>query len=355
MKRARDPRIWIGFAIAAVFLWFAFRDVDFSEVVRQVAGADWLILLGLSLPAYLLAIYVRAARWRYLIGDLIGDVAPTATGPLFRATAVGFMANNILPLRIGEVVRVLYLKHEVGGSGSAIFGTVVLERVLDSFVFLGMALVVAAVYGSAALSRSGQGVLVTVLGVLALPIAGVVALRVFPEQALAFGGFLARPLPERVRVRFEETLRMLSAGIRALRSGHDLFWVALHSLSLWLVVAVIPYVAGILALGVDLGSPLRILAAAYVTMTLVGIAIAIPSSPGFFGPYHAACWWALALFGVPKAQAVALGTTVHAIFWISLTLLGLVVLRVQHESLAEISEGAEDLAREPGSRPPPRS
>jgi uncharacterized protein (TIRG00374 family) len=354
MKRARDPRIWIGFAIAAVFLWFAFRDVDFSEVVRQVASADWLILLGLSLPAYLLAVYLRAARWRYLIGDIV----PTATGPLFRATAVGFMANNIFPLRIGEVVRAWHLKHETGGSGSAIFGTVVLERVLDSFVFLAMALVVAAVYGSAALSRSGQGVLVALLGVLALPVAGVVALRAFPEQALALGAFLTRPLPERVRERFQETLRLLTAGIRALRSGHSFFWVALHTLSLWLVVAVIPYVAGIIALGVDVGSPLRILAAAYVTMTLVGIAIAVPSSPGFFGPYHAACWWALALFGVPKAQAVALGTTVHGVFWVSLTLLGLVVLRVQHESLAEIAEigdEAGDLAREPGSRPPPRS
>ena len=55
MKRLRDPRLWIGFGIAAVFLWIAFRDVDVSVVARQVAGANWAVLLGLSIPAYLLA------------------------------------------------------------------------------------------------------------------------------------------------------------------------------------------------------------------------------------------------------------------------------------------------------------
>jgi uncharacterized membrane protein YbhN (UPF0104 family) len=103
---------------------------------------------------------------------------------------------------------------------------------------------------------------------------------------------------------------------------------------------VVPFLAALWALDIDVGPPERTLAAAYATLMWIGVAVAVPSAPGFFGPYHAACWVALAPFGVPKEQAIALGTLAHAVFWLTTTGLGVAVLRSRHISAVEIDEVA---------------
>jgi uncharacterized membrane protein YbhN (UPF0104 family) len=82
----------------------------------------------------------------------------------------------------------------------------------------------------------------------------------------------------------------------------------------------------------------------------VGIAVALPSAPGFFGPYHFAARVALARFGVADATALAVGTLAHAAFWVVVTLIGLAVLRFRHTSLDETLEAA---AESPGKDPDP--
>jgi uncharacterized membrane protein YbhN (UPF0104 family) len=79
------------------------------------------------------------------------------------------------------------------------------------------------------------------------------------------------------------------------------------------------------------------------------MAVALPSAPGFFGPYHFACKVALERFGIPPETAVALGTLIHAVFWFSLTSLGLAVLRIRHTSLHAIDEVASE-SEDPSGR-----
>ena len=81
--------------------------------------------------------------------------------------------------------------------------------------------------------------------------------------------------------------------------------------------------------------------AAWITLAAVGMAVAIPSAPGFFGTYHAACKVALEPFGVDSETAVAVGTLLHATFWSTLTLLGLLVLRGRSTSLGELAPDSE--------------
>ena len=81
--------------------------------------------------------------------------------------------------------------------------------------------------------------------------------------------------------------------------------------------------------------------ASWVTLEAVGVAVAIPSAPGFFGPYQYACRLALAPFGVYQATGVALGIIFNSVFWVTLTTLGLIVLRWRRTSLGEIEDAAE--------------
>jgi len=176
--------------------------------------------------------------------------------------------------------------------------------------------------------------------------------RCFASLLLAAGLCVAtaaaRLFSERLAGFVDSTLTRFSRGLGVLRSGRRLLLVSLQTLAIWLVVTPIPLLAAFAAVGVDFGSALASLRAAWITQAAIGMAVALPSAPGFFGPYHFACKVALERFGIPPETAVALGTLIHAVFWLSLTGLGLLVLRTRHTPFGEIEEVAlpSDEARE---------
>jgi hypothetical protein len=329
--RLRDPRLWLGLAITAVTLWLALRGVSFRDLARDLRQADVVVLVAYSLPAYLVSLWLRALRWRHLTDA----VQPIAIGPLLRATAVGFMVNNLAPLRIGEVVRAWTLARETGASGAAILGTVLLERLIDALAVLALAF---AILGT----RSGAIPLESVLFIgLVIPLGAVVLLRLAPERVVTATGWLIRlGLRERAVAGLQRLVRSLAEGLGSLRGGRHLFWIAWHTVWLWGVLSVIPFYGTLAALGVDLGSPGRNLAAAYSTLVAVGIAVALPSAPGFFGPYHYAARLALGRFGLADSTALAVGTLAHATFWVIVTCAGFAALRFRRTSLDETLEAA---------------
>ena len=341
----RSPIVWFGVIVTVVSLWYTLRGVPLGEVATHVRGANWRLLLAVALPANLVALWIRALRWRHLTDPIM----PIATGPLFRATAVGFMANNIYPARAGEFVRAWYLGRETGADAAAVLATVVVERVIDSATFLPILAGTAWVVGtkSPALENAFEVGVPILVVVALLPLLLVIGLRVAPELAIrTFRAVAGRFLSARVTERAEELLRRFAEGLGSLRGGVHLFWIAWHSIVLWMVASVVPFVIGLYAMGIDLGSFTRNLEAAYTMLAFVGLAVALPSVPGFFGLYHGACTMALAVFGVPKDESVALGTVLHLTFWSSVTLLGLAVLRFGRTSLgtleAAVDSGAAD-------------
>lgn len=324
-RRARRALLWaLGLAITGVSLWLALQDVPLREVGEIIGKTNWPVLLLLGVPAQVAAVWVRALRWRHLTDVIL----PIPVLPLFRATAIGFMANNLLPGRAGEVVRAWTLSRETGASGAGILGTVVLERVIDSVTFLTLAAVVLWVGGTSTLGDGLMaGAAISLLVALILPVAVLVWLRVAPEQALGvMHRVLAAVLPARLSEQIEGLLLRFSKGLGSLRGGKHLFWIVFHSVLLWGVVSVIPFYAGVVALGIDLGSFSRTIAAAFVTLAAVGLAVALPAAPGFFGTYHLACKEALGVFGVPDSRAFAMAVVTHGTFWLTMNLLGLLLV-----------------------------
>jgi uncharacterized protein (TIRG00374 family) len=249
------------------------------------------------------------------------------------------MANNIFPLRMGEFVRSWFLARETGASAAAVFGTVVLERVADTLMVILMALGIALFWGGGAGGTWWRAVALLV-PVAVAPVVGLLCLRLAPQRVLWLVSRALRPLPAKLRALILGHLENFSRGIEALRGGSHLFWIAFHSLSIWLFAGALPMLAGLLALGIDLGSPGRMVAASWVTLAAIGIAVALPSAPGFFGVYHSACRLVLERFGISAELAVALGTLLHAVFWLTLTGLGLAVARSRRTSLGELDEAA---------------
>jgi uncharacterized protein (TIRG00374 family) len=321
--------------VTALFLWLALRGVPFAEVGRAIARARWGVLLGLSVPSYLLLVWVRALRWRHLTDP----IRPLGNGALSRATAVGFMANNLFPLRVGEVARSWYLARETEVSAAAIFGTVILERVIDTVSVIAMvALVLPLRAGGDDAGLARGAVALTPFAVL--PFLFLAALRARPVQVEQMVLRVVRPVSARAAGFVERVLHRFAEGLGALRGGRHLFWIAFHSVLIWGVISIVPIVAAFLALGIELPTPWHSLVAAWTTQAAIGVAVALPSAPGFFGIFHYACRLALVRSGVPLETAVAAGTLIHSVMWLTLTALGLLVLRSRRTALAEVDRVA---------------
>ena len=328
MKRLRDPRVWLGLAVTAFSLWFAFRGVSWGALGRDLSRTNWWLLLGASLPAYVAALWLRAERWRVLARG----VADVSAGPAFRATAIGYLVNNILPLRVGELVRVWWLARETRASAPALLGTVLLERVIDMVFLLGMASLVIG-------NEVGRGVLLAAaLG----PLVVTLALRRWPAPALRAVRRVAGLVLSAQRTdKITGIAGAVAQGVAALRGGADLLRVGFLTALVWGVASVIPFWAALAALGIDLGGPLASFRAGALVLVWVAAAVALPAAPGFFGPYHAACRYALAPLGVSKELALALGTLAHGIFWIGTNLIGLAALRGGTERLRDVVSDVE--------------
>lgn len=338
----RRLRVALGVAVTIGTLGLALRGVDFSTLLRDVGRADLGLLLGLSIPVHALTLWVRALRWRHLTEA----ITPIDRGAVFRATAVGTLANNVFPLRLGEVVRAYYLARETPAGTAPLFGSIVLERGIDGLIVIGLALAIFGARGSADPGALAVGVPLLLAGVL--PLGAVLWLRIAPEQVIAtirvvFGvvtrGRGAAPV--------ENLVRRMAEGLGSLHGGRHLGWVAWHSLWIWSLLGIAPFLIAMAALGIDLGSPERTISAGFVTLTAVGIAVALPSAPGFLGPYHLAAREALRRFGVSEELALAVGTLSHAVFWVTTTAIGLAVLRTRGTRLDELANQAADADQVP--------
>ena len=333
----QDWRFWLGMAITAVSVWLAVRGIPLGDVLAAMERANFGLLLIASAPFYVLSVYLRALRWRHLTDP----VAKISTRSLFRAASIGFLVNNLLPLRIGELVRSVTLANEAGVSRSAILGTVVIERVLDVIAVLLLAAFSLSWVGrhsdAAGILQEGSMLL---LPVAAAPLVALVALRMAPGPLIGFAVWLMRPLPSRFSSLVERMLRGFSEGLGALGRGGHLFWIGLHSASIWLVASTGPILLGFWAFGpevVHFDSPREMLITAWVLLAAVGVAVALPSAPGFIGPYQLAFQAVLVRFGVEPAAALAMGVLVWAAFWITLTAQGVIVLRLSRTSIAELT------------------
>ena len=272
-------------------------------------------------------LYVRAFRWRWLFPPGLKPVGIVA------ATMIGYMANNVLPLRAGEFVR-LYtlarrLRETAGLSGPEAFGlvtaTLVIERVLDSLaIVLILAMLVLTIPVPAGVEW-GAGVL------LIIDVVGV-TLLVTVARAPEFGRRLVARLTRRWPAVQRPALAMFETGLRALdgiRTPAHALRVAVLTVAVWLMSAGAAW-AMLRAVHLDLP-----FVAGWVIIAFVGLGISVPSAPGYVGVWHWAAALALGVFAAPPSVAVAYALLFHAASLVPVTVVGWLYLLREHVSLGE--------------------
>lgn len=322
-------KLWLGILISVVFIWLAFRKIDYNELWIGLTKADYIYLL----PAILInivQIYLRALRWGYLIEP----VKKMGSYNLFSATAIGFMANNILPARLGEFVKAYAIGKQENVSVSASFATIIVERILDLLtVFILMFLVFYAVdlpYESAKAEKMlkyGGGMLALIFLVM------LILLFYFKNNKERFKNLankVMKPISLRAANKMSKFLDAFASGLSVLQRGHHLIPIIFHSFIIWVLSAVPIYI-----ILISFGYVLPFSVSLFILVVL-SLAVAIPSAPGFIGTFHYACALGLGLFNVPEEEALSVAIILHAISFFPITLIGLYFLWRGKMTLREV-------------------
>jgi len=323
-----------GGAVSVGLVVWLLRSVDLPELGRQLAATQWWWVVP-AVAVGPLGLWARALRWRYLFPP---DSEPPGLVP---ANMIGYMANNILPLRAGELVRVYvaarHLRAERGMTAEQSLwlagATVVVERVLDSLsLVLIMAVLVFVIPVPPALEYAAA----VILALDAVAAAVLVALAVAPGPTRAVLTRLTRRWPRLAR-RAERGLDMVLLGLTGIRARAHRLPLAAWTVLIWALGAVGAW-SLLRAVHLDLT-----LIAGWTVLAFVGFGISIPSAPGYVGVWHAAAVLALAIFGVSQAVALGYAVLYHASQFVPITLLGWIFLLREHVSLGEAT-GRGDLA-----------
>lgn len=331
----RRPSRWtwpLGLAVTAAFLIWAVHDVDLHEVLAGVRTANPLLILA-SAGVATLTFPLRTLRWHVLLRT--PDGSPYAWRPLWNATAIGFMANNLLPARAGEFARAWVASRELPVRFTTALASIGVERVFDGLMMLAlMAAAIAApsfpshaTVGGSPVSRVATGVAL-VFGA-ALVLAFVVALRPAPWLAL-LDRVAVTVLPERLARRVRSLADGMIEGLAALRSPGRFAAVIGWSLVLWLVNAA---AFALCFRAFHLPVPAE---GALLLQGLIGFGVAIPAAPGFWGVFEYCTRLTLQFYGIGATLALAYAFAFHLAGFIPITLLGLDALSRAHLHLGDL-------------------
>ena len=326
----------MGLAVTAAFLVWAVRGVDLRGILAGVRQAN-LFLVVLSAGVATLTFPLRTLRWHVLLRA--PDGTPYPLRPLWNATAIGFMANNLLPARAGEFARAWIASRELPVRFTTALASIGVERVFDGLMMLAlMALAISApsfpshaTVGGSSLSHIARGVAIGFGAALVLAFA--VAYRPGPWLAL-LDRAAGAVLPARLATKLRSLADGLVAGLAVLKSPTRFAAVIGWSAALWLVNAA---AFALCFRAFHLPVPAE---GALLLQGLIGFGVAIPAAPGFWGVFEYATRLTLQFYGIGATLALAYAFAFHLTSFIPITLLGLDALSRAHLHLGDLRGAA---------------
>lgn len=345
-----NKAFWLGAIVSAAFLAvFIWLFVDFDTISDVLTEANYLYVAP-SLAFYFVAVWFRSERWKFLLRPLIG--VPQKS--IYSVVVVGYMANNLIPVRIGEVVRSYYLSLRESCSAPAAFGTVAVERATDVLALL-FFLAAAGLMGTVGVERAVGDISSDVPGGAAM--LAMVALLPFLS---VFGAILVISTASRTTVLewIDRFMFMLGRGLRdrllgiadrliegltVVSSPSDMAKVFAWSIPVWASEATMYY---LIAIGFDLrpifDSQVEFIAAILVFTAAANLAGVLPSTAGSWGPFDFFGAAALVALGIGQEVAAAYALTVHVVLWLPPTVVGAVLLVMDGNSLSDLMKGAKE-------------
>jgi uncharacterized membrane protein YbhN (UPF0104 family) len=283
-------------ALGAVIWWASRQDAPVFP-----SGTQAIVWLVAGAGLYALATLVRAERWHRILHRTGVDATRSDS---YGLTTVGYMGNNVLPARAGEMLRVVLMNRRTGASKRTLIGTILAERLLDAIALASIFVVV--VFGVLRNTTLPSNRPYLLAGIAA----GVLA-------ALALAVWMLRR--HHVVTRIREFMRPMAGAPRALLSFEGLFLLAV-SFAIWALEASV-YLTVARALHIDVGT----MDSLYL-VALTNLFAMIPAAPGYVGTFDAAVIFGVKAIGDTGSAAVSYLLLLRFLLFVPITLVGLVVL-----------------------------
>jgi hypothetical protein len=320
-----NKKFFIGLSVGAIFLYLTLRQIDFSSCWKFIKQAN-LYYIIIAVFVYILAFVIRGIRWKYLL-------APVKDIPFIRLVyllIIGFFMNNLLPLRLGELVRANVAGQKLSITKSGALATIVLERLLDGLTYVFLFLIT----------------------IIFLPFPEWAKKSMYFGSALFLGGvifmfFLARHQEEAVKlvkkipvhskfiVTIEQIVINFIKGLTIFKHNGLMVIVLLLSVCVWTFEGNVFFFFS-RAFGLNLS-----LFQCFFCMIIIGMGAILPPAPGFVGTVEFLGVTALTFLGVNKNQAFGMIITLHLFQFITVIMMGITSMikeKVTFQELIQVSK-----------------
>uniref|UniRef100_A0A7V2ZLN1 Flippase-like domain-containing protein n=1 Tax=Ignavibacterium album TaxID=591197 RepID=A0A7V2ZLN1_9BACT len=324
---------FLSFLLAGIFLYIAFHDVNFNEVLEIAANAN-LFWMTVFILLFYIGHLIRAYRWKYILHSVKPD---TKFSNLFSSLMIGYGVNCITP-KLGEVTRAVLFGKWEGLSRSSMFGTVILERIID-IIALAVSVLIAIVISTENIRESFPWLLTTVYISAALIVLFILFLYLILKFEQKFSEWIVRLLN-----RFSHTLAdkvayifsMLTQGFFSLK-GRKNYYITFALSALIIIVYALTSYIGLLMLNMQTIQPVT-LKMGWVLMSISSIGVIIPT-PGSTGSYHTLAKSTLVLlYGFSETVSAAYAFLTHIISYILFILTAVVIYFLFYRNNSSINE-----------------
>ncbi|MCF6159278.1 MAG: flippase-like domain-containing protein [wastewater metagenome] len=344
---------FLGVIISIVCLWLFIRGIEWSLLKNALKDANyWPIIPTIILN--ILFFVARAIRWQGLISHI--KTIPTVS--LLSITCIGFMANNILPARVGEVLRpfLLYKKENIRFSTSV--ATVIVERIFDLLALIIFTVVVIALLphpspnsfdtsfqiSTSTVNTTGEPIVHSLKKwIVVFAFAGVLTIAslffviINPDSFKKVLSRLCLFLPEKYKDSILGFYDSFVYGLKILEKKVQTLWIFTLSLIIWIISAGEIY---ILSFSFNIHLPF---VAACLIATCLALAVALPQAPGYIGVFHIAILKSLNIFGIQSAAAQSYAIVLWLISILPSTVMGLLFLWREGISFREVVKLEEEI------------
>jgi uncharacterized protein (TIRG00374 family) len=319
-----NKKVILGILISVILVYLSIRGINLQDVFRDLKKIQPAYVIFFILLIILMQ-WLRSYRW----GVILQPMGKIDQFSLFSVTSVGFLAIASIPARIGELARPYLISKRSSIKMSSALGTILIERVLDGFTVLAIAVIVLLLTDLPPwMIRSSIIFFLLALGMFCF----IIFLILRRDAALKLINKILSKLPGKFAHKIDELIHHFIDGFQIVTNIKFLLYLFFLSALIWLVDVLAIYML-LKAFGFNL--PVM---ASFVVMIILIVGIASPTAPGYIGNWHAACWLGLSLFDVAKTEALSFAVVYHFLSMVIVVVLGVAFLPFNKFSISDMKK-----------------